>query len=103
MDRDQLLEHLRFAQALGVDGMSRDPVWRSRRSEPAPASIPSPVTQPVTLSSNAEEALAAVRADLGDCTRCKLHAQGRTQIVFGVGTPEAKLMFVGEAPGHDED
>jgi uracil-DNA glycosylase len=103
MDRDQLLEHLRFAQELGVDGMSRDPVWRSRRSEPAPASTPSPVTQPVTLSRNAEAALAAVRADLGDCTRCKLHAQGRTQIVFGVGTPEANLMFVGEAPGHDED
>ena len=52
---------------------------------------------------NAEEALAAVRADIGDCTRCKLHALGRTQIVFGVGNPHADLMFVGEAPGHDED
>ena len=54
---------------------------------------------------NAEalEALAAIRADIGDCTRCKLHALGRTQIVFGVGNPEADLMFVGEAPGADED
>ena len=52
---------------------------------------------------NAEEALAAVRADIGDCTRCKLHTLGRTQIVFGVGNPHASLMFAGEAPGHDED
>jgi DNA polymerase len=44
-----------------------------------------------------------LRNDIGDCTRCKLHALGRTQIVFGVGNPEADLMFVGEAPGQDED
>jgi len=43
-----------------------------------------------------------VRAVLGDCTRCKLHA-GRTNIVFGVGNPNAKLVFVGEGPGRDED
>jgi len=49
------------------------------------------------------EALAAIREDLGDCTRCKLHAQGRKQIVFGVGNPAADIMFVGEAPGADED
>lgn len=46
--------------------------------------------------------LAAIRADLGDCTRCKLCA-GRTHIVFGVGNPRARLMFVGEGPGADED
>ena len=61
------------------------------------------VTHPVTLSRNAEEALAAVRSDIGDCTRCKLHTLGRRQIVFGVGNPNADLMFVGEAPGADED
>ena len=44
-----------------------------------------------------------IRADIGDCTRCKLHTLGRTQIVFGVGNPDADLMFVGEAPGADED
>jgi DNA polymerase len=43
-----------------------------------------------------------VRAELGDCRRCKLHG-GRTQIVFGVGNPRAELVFVGEAPGADED
>jgi len=133
MDRDQLLEHLAFAQELGVTGVSRDPAWRIRRQplvlrhaqderdatpqslrqardeRPATPLILSPskdelsVTQPVTLSRNAQEALAAVRADIGDCTRCKLHALGRKQIVFGVGNPNADLMFVGEAPGADED
>jgi uracil-DNA glycosylase family 4 len=52
---------------------------------------------------DAAEALVAVRTELGDCTRCKLHEQGRKQIVFGVGNPDADLMFVGEAPGGDED
>jgi DNA polymerase len=48
-------------------------------------------------------ALKLIREDLGDCTRCKLHKQGRNQIVFGVGDPHAQLMFVGEGPGADED
>jgi len=48
-------------------------------------------------------ALKLIREDLGDCTRCKLHTQGRKQIVFGVGNPQAELMFVGEGPGADED
>ena len=49
-----------------------------------------------------EEALAVVRDDLGECTRCKLHT-GRNKIVFGVGNPDARLMFVGEGPGAEED
>jgi uracil-DNA glycosylase family 4 len=48
------------------------------------------------------ETLEAIRADLGDCHRCKL-ADGRKTIVFGQGNPNARLMFVGEAPGADED
>jgi len=59
--------------------------------------------QPVTFSRNAIEALVSVREDIGDCTRCKLHMLGRKQVVFGVGNPDADLMFVGEAPGADED
>ena len=46
--------------------------------------------------------LEELRAHIGDCTRCKL-AGGRTQIVYGVGDPNADLMFVGEGPGRDED
>ena len=49
-------------------------------------------------------ALRIIREELGeDCTRCKLHKQGRKQIVFGVGNPLAELMFIGEGPGADED
>lgn len=48
-------------------------------------------------------ALRSIREDIGDCTRCRLHKQGRKQIVFGVGNPQAELMFIGEAPGADED
>src|SRR4051794_17344877 len=110
MSRDQMKEHLQFAAELGVAGVSRDPVWRARGrgrevremgSDPGLSS--SPAAAPVAFARNQVEALAAVRADIGDCTRCKLHGQGRKQIVFGVGNPDADLMFVGEAPGADED
>ena len=50
----------------------------------------------------AELALGAIRDDLGDCKRCRL-CEGRTRIVFGQGSAGAELMFVGEAPGADED
>ena len=46
--------------------------------------------------------LALIREDIGDCTRCALH-KGRNKIVFGDGSPTARLMFVGEGPGADED
>src|SRR6185369_13522186 len=46
--------------------------------------------------------LEALREHIGDCRRCKL-APHRTNLVFGVGNPKARLVFVGEAPGHDED
>jgi uracil-DNA glycosylase family 4 len=107
MDRDQVLEHLKFAKELGVDGVSRDPAWRARDDShisSVGAERPvGPEASIVAVSRNAAEALAAVRADIGDCTRCKLHTMGRKQVVFGVGNPEADLMFVGEAPGADED
>jgi uracil-DNA glycosylase family 4 len=48
------------------------------------------------------ETLESIRADLGDCQRCKL-ARGRKRIVFGDGNPKAKLMFIGEGPGVEED
>lgn len=53
---------------------------------------------PSPVASNLEE----LRAAIGDCRRCKL-CSGRTHLVFGVGSPRAKLMFVGEGPGRDED
>jgi len=56
-----------------------------------------------TSTSDPASALRLIREDIGDCTRCRLHKQGRKQIVFGVGNPRAELMFIGEAPGADED
>ncbi len=49
-----------------------------------------------------KESLEDIRADIGDCERCKL-CSGRTNIVFGVGSPNADIMFIGEGPGQDED
>ncbi len=92
------------SQAVAVEAVSDEAVSDSAvpanggtvgagTDEPAPASIAL-----VRVGS-----LPLIRTDIGDCTRCKLHTLGRTQIVFGVGNPEADLMFVGEAPGADED
>ncbi len=89
--RDALTAHMEFFQELGAEGFSREPAWRFRGERPASPTEP---TTPTTLEQ--------VRGELGDCTRCKLH-QGRTTLVFGVGRPDADLMFVGEAPGRDED
>ena len=104
---DELAEHLKFGKELGVAGVSRDPVWRSRGAQTKAPSSPAASSEakavPVVLHANQGEALAGVRAEIGDCTRCKLHTLGRRQIVFGVGNPNADLMFVGEAPGADED
>ena len=62
-----------------------------------------PVRGAMVPSADRPAALAAVRADIGDCTRCPLAYAGRHTIVYGEGDPNAKLMFVGEGPGADED
>src|SRR6187549_1468461 len=99
--RDQLAEHLKFFAELGVSGYSKDPAWQSReqRAESEEQRAEATPALPTTMPDD----LAAIRADIGDCTRCKLCRLGRKQIVFGVGNPHADLMFVGEAPGRDED
>jgi len=78
-----LLAHARFLEGLDTVGVA----W-PRSSTAATA--------------DRAASLQAVRDDLGDCRRCRL-AGGRKTIVFGQGNPEAELMFVGEAPGADED
>jgi DNA polymerase len=111
MDRRAVAEHLRFYKELGVDGISRDPQWRGTRPrrEAAQRPAPDPPGPPAhagtgdVVGPGSSDVLIAVRGDIGDCTRCKLHRLGRSQIVFGVGNPSADLMFVGEAPGADED
>src|SRR5215510_2039377 len=98
MSREQLAAHLEFFGELGVDGVRREPVWRAPGGRAAPTAA-AESSLPVPIFGSAQEAIAAIREDLGDCVRCKLHGLGRTQIVFGVGNPNADLMFVGEAPG----
>jgi uracil-DNA glycosylase family 4 len=120
---DQLRAHLEFFGELGVDGFRREPEWRSRVTEPIEPEPAEPVepaeprehkpleptelsepSEPVRLFTSQAEALDALKIDIGpNCSRCKLHTLGRRQVVFGVGNPNADLMFVGEAPGADED
>jgi DNA polymerase len=104
--RQQLAEHLRFFGELGITGISSDPRW-SKRPDAANEDHRSSTIDHRPSDAGPHDAaglLALVKADIGpDCTRCKLHTQGRQQIVFGVGNPDADLMFVGEAPGADED
>jgi DNA polymerase len=105
MRKDQLEAHLEFFGELGVKGVRRDAEWRSRSSDRTPVieTIEPGPARPAVLFSSPGEALVAIREDLGECTRCKLYGLGRRQIVYGVGNPAADLMFVGEAPGADED
>jgi uracil-DNA glycosylase family 4 len=111
---EELKAHLEFFAELGVDGVRLEPEWRTRAameledeqrtSEPSAASSAPAEAPVVELFTSPEAALQAICTDLGvDCSRCKLHTLGRTQVVFGVGNPEADLMFVGEGPGADED
>ena len=101
---DQLGDHLTYFGELGVAGVSRDLAWRVRPADETaePSPVQAPTEDPRSSVASATERLGLVREELGDCTRCKLHA-GRTTLVFGVGNPDADLMFVGEAPGRDED
>jgi DNA polymerase len=113
-----LLEHLRSFDDLGAKWTVRAAApSRAKRfataqgspalAKPAPGQPPGP---PIAVRSESmfdvlpvdREELDAIRSDLGDCRRCKL-APSRKTIVFGSGDPGARLMFVGEAPGADED
>ena len=96
----------------GVDHIDRPrPKTADPKPEPVAVGTPEGQPQPLTPSAIATEkpqqeeeraSLAQVRETLGDCTRCPLH-EGRSQIVFGDGNPNANLMFIGEGPGEQED
>ena len=91
----ELLQLVGQAQGL-LEGLQLAGVRQLRAAEsPAPASMTEP-------ESGVRETLAEIRADLGECCRCGLSEQ-RQKIVFGVGSESARLVFVGEAPGRDED
>src|SRR5690349_8535559 len=107
--QQQLGERIRFYRELGIYDfyrreVSAHPETAVEESIPAPSDL---VSATPSLRNEEqmtpEQALRAIREDIGDCTRCVLHKQGRKQIVFGVGNPRADIMFIGEAPGADED
>jgi uracil-DNA glycosylase len=105
---DDIAAHLEWFAELGVDGVSRNPAWRRREAGATAFAVASDVPESTgggaeTSVTDPAGALVALRDHIGVCTRCKLHALGRRQVVFGVGHPQADLMFVGEAPGADED
>jgi len=118
MAQDPLRDHVEYFKELGVEGVHPDALWRSRadpsvkktderrgRSPDRPESHEVSDLIPVSAVGTAgPDSLPLIKADIGpDCSRCKLHTLGRKQVVFGVGNPDADLMFVGEAPGADED
>jgi DNA polymerase len=110
MTRELLRQYLSFYQDLGIRTLyRREPhaAPPSASHEPAPLDLPlQPQAEPEALQQFGEpptgDTLARIREDIGDCTRCRLH-QGRNKIVFGSGNEQAKLVFVGEGPGADED
>jgi uracil-DNA glycosylase len=109
--RRVISDRVRYYNDLGIYDFYRQPVellsaapkLESEIAVTMPTSSASRVPSQAALSSDPIAALRQIREDIGDCTRCVLHKQGRKQIVFGVGNPRAELMFIGEAPGADED
>lgn len=113
---DYLRAYIEFQQTTGITGFPR-----AAASEARPATVtvkaqpaaPPPTVKVAAAAVGASDlfispgvagaaTLEALRAEIGDCQRCKL-CRARTNIVFGVGNPKAELMFVGEGPGRDED
>ena len=125
MSPEHLKQRLEYYRELGIKDLYRrparldvaaapEPVVREAvlqavvQAPPPPELPPFPTNEmPLTdivLPGLAPEGdtLERICADIGDCTRCRL-SQGRNKIVFGVGDPNTKLVFVGEGPGADED
>jgi len=116
---EQIYGHLQLYRDLGVKYVSR-PVSGVQKAvilsqnqkpkignqKPPAAAALAPVREPIITGAETgiapEETLEAILADMRNCQRCKL-APTRTNLVFGAGNPHAELMFVGEAPGADED
>lgn len=98
-----LREYLALLQESGLDGipvaMAGTPPIDADGS--AFSTVASSRGLPVE-EAHPEETLERIRKDLGECQRCKL-GKGRKNLVFGVGNPRARLVFVGEGPGADED
>jgi DNA polymerase len=82
-----------------------EPLAPTATPAPQPETMPKKAPAPTKKSTpdNAAAALVEIQKQVAACTRCAELASTRTQTVFGVGNPEARLVFLGEAPGADED
>ena len=106
MDRAELKQYLEFYRDLGIKsvftGGPQNPPAVSE--EPVVSKTPEPAQLFPKLfpAENGEDSLEKIRQDMGDCQRCRLGAT-RNKIVFGSGNEQARLVFVGEGPGADED
>lgn len=92
MSPEQLRRYLIYYRDLGVTNIYR----RASAAAPAPMPPELPPIEPLG------DTLAKISEDIGDCRRCRL-CEGRSKIVFGSGNEKARLVFVGEGPGADED
>lgn len=114
---EQLKDHLKYYAETGIDRVdpkavrgalklavaaSAETTGRSHRPEQIAPSTQTSLFAESGPASVRDSSLEEVRNDLGDCQRCKL-CQDRTHIVFGAGNPRARLVFVGEGPGVEED
>jgi uracil-DNA glycosylase len=116
MTKDEIRRYLEFYQDLGVKTVfaraatagasASEPVESVQIASPAsqlpsaPEATPAPLKLPALEPTG--DSLLKILEDIGDCKRCRLH-EGRNKIVFGTGDEHAKLVFVGEGPGADED
>ncbi len=108
----QVRTHLEYQRALGVTvveslpvsaaPIAAQPVVKPIKAAGSAPCAPERKEAAAALSVGPPITLSAVREELGECTRCKLSA-GRHTIVFGEGNPEARLVFIGEGPGQEED
>ncbi|HEY6253689.1 MAG TPA: uracil-DNA glycosylase [Candidatus Angelobacter sp.] len=105
--KQQLAARVDYYREMGIYDFYRQPVVETDQSE-EPVMVQSAEPSPsmprssLPVIQDKSAALTAIREDIGDCTRCRLH-KGRKNIVFGVGNINPDIMFVGEGPGADED
>jgi uracil-DNA glycosylase family 4 len=113
MTKEEVRRYLEFYQDLGLKTLYR----RDSHGQPAIALQPPQVADPNPMPRNLKpvspsplvpslapvhDNLLKILEDIGDCKRCRLH-EGRNRLVFGTGAEQARLVFVGEGPGADED
>ena len=115
MSQEELRKYLEFYRDLGVPSVWKRPPVQAEVAAPVIPVEPAPEPPPPVIEMKPKPAdlilpsltpendtLEKISEDIGDCKRCRL-CQARNKIVFGVGDPHARLVFVGEGPGADED